>query len=129
MAGGAPSKYRDEYADQLIEYFDIEPYTETVDESGKIVRIGNKFPTLARFALNIGVHRGTLLNWADENDQFFNAMKKAKDYQEAFLVEAGLAGAVEKTFAIFTAKNVIGWTDKQQVESKVQINTADDSEW
>ena len=72
----------------------------------------------------IGVHRDTLHSWATEknpdqthkNPRFSDAYKKAKDLQEANLVEGTISGAYNSTFAIFTAKNVLGWRDKTEHE-------------
>jgi len=83
-----------------------------------------KFPTLARFAVMIGVTRETLHDWATSKNEdeslkypdFSYAYKKAKEYQEAILVEGALAGAFQANFSIFTAKNVLGWRDKVEQE-------------
>ena len=40
----------------------------------------------------------------------------AKDFQEAILAEGTMAGAFQANFAIFTAKNVLGWRDKVEQE-------------
>ena len=82
------------------------------------------FPTLARFATNIGVTTETLHDWAtaknpdgtQRNPAFSYAYKKAKDLQQANLVEGTMKGAYNSTFAIFTAKNVLGWRDKVEQE-------------
>ena len=79
---------------------------------------------MARFACNIGVTRDTLYEWSTaKNDdeslkypEFSYAYKKAKEYQEANLVEGTLSGAYQQAFAIFTAKNVLGWRDKTEQE-------------
>ena len=47
---------------------------------------------------------------------FFNAYKRAKDHQERILVQNGLLGLYQGNFAIFTAKNVLGWRDKQEIK-------------
>lgn len=111
---GRPSDYDPKYAGMLIDYCSREPF-ETKD--GK--RTPTEFPTLAGFAKLIGKHRETLNNWADQNQnpEFFDAYKRLKDAQEHYLVVNGLAGTVNAIFAIFTAKNVIGWRDKQKDEA------------
>jgi len=126
---GRPTVYKEEYCDQLIEFFNKEPYKEVTlkDRSGGQKReiIPCKFPTLARFACNIGVTRETLWDWATsklpngelKHPNFSNAYKKAKEYQESILVEGAMAGAFSQPFAIFTAKNVLGWKDRQEVEN------------
>ena len=126
---GRPSVFKEEYADQLLAYFDKEPYERRPildkegNEKGSEV-VPNKFPTLARFATMIGVTRETLHDWATSRNEdeslrypnFSYAYKKAKEYQEAILVEGALANAYHANFAIFTAKNVLGWRDKVEQE-------------
>jgi len=125
---GRPTVYREEFADMLIEYFSTPPTREVTiyDNAGneKVQTLPGNFPTLARFATNIGVIRQTLHDWAHaknadgtpRNPVFSDAYKKAKDYQEANLVEGTMKGAYNSTFAIFTAKNVLGWRDKIEQE-------------
>ena len=127
-AHGRPPKYRDEFAEQLIEFFKQPPTREVVVKDAK----GNEttqilpgfFPTLARFATNIGVCRDTLHDWSVaknldgslKHPRFSDAYKIAKSLQEANLVEGTITGAYNSTFAIFTAKNVLGWRDKVEQE-------------
>ena len=113
--GGAPTKYRLSYAADLIEFF----------SAPRLIALGDGdydpgiFPTLARFACNIGVHRETLINWANAKDEdgallnpeFFDAYKRAKDYQEAYIYEGAMVNAVNPTFAIWTAKAILGHKD------------------
>jgi len=126
---GRPSLFKEEYSDKLIEYFDIEPYERRPlldaqgNEKGSEI-VAAKFPTLARFAIKIGVTRETLHEWAtakNENGElkhpdFSYAYKRAKDFQEAILVEGAMANAFHANFSIFTAKNVLGWRDKMEQE-------------
>ena len=125
---GRPTSYKDEYVDQLIEFFDTSVYTikTTYDKEGneKVEKVLNPFPTLARFATKIGVTRDTLYEWATaRNEQgelkhpdFSYAYKRAKDFQEALLVEGAIGGMYQANFSIFTAKNVLGWRDKSEQE-------------
>lgn len=126
---GRPTLFKEEYADQLIAYFDIEPFERRPlldaqgNEKGSEI-VPAKFPTLARFAISIGVTRDTLYEWATakkedgelKHPDFSYAYKKAKDYQEAILVEGAMANAFHANFSIFTAKNVLGWRDKMEQE-------------
>ena len=126
---GRPTVYRDEFPEMMIEFFSQAPTREVTNRDSK----GNEstqvlpgfFPTLARFATNIGVTKDTLHDWATAKDlttgnlkhpEFSSAYKKAKDLQEANLVEGTIASAYNSTFAIFTAKNVLGWRDKIEQE-------------
>lgn len=133
MPGGRPTKFKEEYTQQLLDYFNTEPYKEVIhtDKEGntKTVFVPNKFPTLARFACNIGVCKDTIYEWSvAKNDkgellhpEFSVAYKRSKAYQEAILAEGGMMGAFQTNFAIFTAKNVIGWRDKIEQETNAVI--------
>ena len=125
---GRPSSYKEEYADELIRFFDQSVYSiiEKVDEKGNKTteKVLNPFPTLARFATKVGVTRETLHEWATLKDaqgelkhpEFAYAYKRAKDFQEALLVEGAIGGMYQANFSIFTAKNVLGWRDKTEQE-------------
>jgi hypothetical protein len=122
---GRPTVFQEEYTEQLLAYFDKEPFERRPlldkegNEKGSEI-VPNKFPTLARFATMIGVTRETLHDWATSKNadeslrhpNFSYAYKRAKEYQEAILVEGAMAGAFQANFSIFTAKNVLGWRDK-----------------
>ena len=116
---GRPTLYLEEYVQDILNYFNQQACEfETVENSkGDMVRIVKpcSLPTMAGYACKIGVHRETLLNWAKEHGDFFDAIKRCKDHQERILVENGLMGGYDKTFAIFTAKNLIDWRDKTEV--------------
>jgi len=126
---GRPSLFIEEYTEKLIEFFDVEAYYEmpVLDKEGNtlaIKAVPNKFPTLARFATKCGVTRDTLYEWATaekedgtlKHPEFSYAYKRAKEFQEAILVEGAMSGAFAANFSIFTAKNVLGWRDKVEQE-------------
>lgn len=120
MTAGRPTAYKPEYAEMLKAYFDVPAQVVEGEGDDKKVK-PSSLPTLAGFACKIGVHRETLLNWAEVHQEFFDAFKMAKEHQERILVENGLMGYYDKTFAIFTAKNLINWRDKQEVEHSGKI--------
>jgi hypothetical protein len=107
--GGRPTKYEDWMVDAMLTYFTKE--------------VGN-FPTLAGFSASIGIARDTLHDWATAKDvsgnlrnpEFSDTYKRAKELQEENLVSGALTGKYNATFAIFTAKNVLGWRDKIEQE-------------
>ena len=126
---GRPTLFKEEYTDQLLEYFSAAtPYEErtVLDKNGdeKIITVPGKFPTLARFATMVGVTRDTLYEWStgtNDNGElkhasFSYAYKRAKDYQEALLCEGTIANVFNAPFSIFTAKNILGWKDKTEVD-------------
>ena len=133
---GRPTKYDPKYCEDLVAFFAREPNQtiEIIDEDGRKTVATNKYgdpilkacplPTFEGFALSIGVHRETLLNWAEVHEDFFDALKKAKDYQKEILIQNGLVGAYDKTFAIFTAKCVTDMRENAPIESGDSLTTA-----
>lgn len=127
---GRPTKYKPEYVEALIKYFDREPYEEKlvkiITKSGDVIEVpkneATDFPTLAGFAIKIGVCKDTLQEWAKVHEEFSVAYKRAKDFQENYMAINGNKGLLQANFAIFTSKNVLGWRDKQPDENDVVIN-------
>ena len=114
---GRPSKYKPEFPEMLLEYFGKAPYTKEGQDL-----VANDFPSLAGFAIKLGVHRDTLHEWSTIHPEFSDAYKRAKDFQENFVIVNGNKGLINPAFGIFTAKNVLGWRDKQKDESDVVVN-------
>jgi len=116
MAGGRPTKYDEKYCEEIVEFFDQEPFKVSQGDNGKIELMPCALPTFERFAFKIGVHRDTLHEWLKKHPEFSDAYKKAKDLQKDILIQNGLVGAYDKTFAIFVAKNVTDMSDKQGID-------------
>jgi hypothetical protein len=123
-------KYKPEYAQQLIEYFDVEPYKE-VEVDGfngtkKVQLIPQPPPMLGLFAHQIGVTLETLNGWATavtldgapRFPEFSEAYARARQLQEALFVRATMVGAYSDRAMPFVLKNLHGWTDKPQEEVK-----------
>lgn len=125
---GRPSKYNSRLCEEVIKYFDIEPHFETPvtttykDGTTKeeIKLIPSDLPTLAGFAVKIGVHRDTIDQWRKDHKEFSDAIKKAKECQENILVTNGLQGLYAQPFAIMASKNILNWRDKQDMTSDGQ---------
>jgi DNA-binding XRE family transcriptional regulator len=130
--GGRPTLYKPEYAKQLLEFFDVPATAQVTDEEGipmtnaagnPVMAVG-EFPTKAGFACEIGVDRDTLNEWSNatledgetkKHPEFSVAYKQAELFQERILIQNALTGRYNAAFSIFTAKNVIGWRDKHDV--------------
>lgn len=120
---GRPTDYDPKYCQMIIEHFSIPPYREVmknVVSNGTVVQIqvteANDFPSFAGFAAKIGTHRETMRSWCDRSEDFHGAYKKAKELQENWLLVNGNKSLVNTAFGIFTAKNVLGYRDKQADE-------------
>lgn len=143
--GGRPSKYKKEYPEQMLAYFNEylkEPFSPQIvekkikynsngsvkEEFYKYKNVSREVPTLFGFSLKVDVHHDTLLRWSKERvgtapeigtrdtrpykyPEFYGAYKEVVRYQTQFLNIAGMSGAAPSIFAMFAAKNMIGWRD------------------
>lgn len=136
---GRPTAYKEEYAQQLIDYFNKEVVKEilTITEgTGKSQwRKEEKryealfFPTLELFANEIGVDDDTLANWANaknedgsrKHPEFFGAYTRAKRIQKGLLLQFALIGKLNPGFAQFFAINEYGMQSKSVVENTGEV--------
>lgn len=117
---GRPSRYKPEYAKMLVEFYSVRAYEILVDKDGKVTEKANDMPFLVDFAKKIGTGTTTLHGWANKKDkngnhvhpEFKDALKGFQEHRERILVTNGLKGLYNPSFAIFTAKNILGWRDK-----------------
>lgn len=141
MKRGRPTKYKKEYAEEIIKWFNLHPYKqslkkETIHPNGKIVReyttVPEKLPFISSFARSINVDRRTIQRWAGDkypqdykdkklagqhkHPEFCRAYNIAKDLQREFLVINGLMGHYPPASYIFTAKNITNMSDKQHID-------------
>lgn len=119
MPAGRPTDYDPALIDGVHKYIEeYEPFT--TNEKG--FKVGNDIPcksNLVKFLRENGykIGRTSLWEWELQHPEFAEAIKKAIDilYPES-LQRAAMLGAWDKTFAIFSAKNRMGWSDKQEVD-------------
>lgn len=107
---GRPTKYKSEYCNEIIEYFK-NPTIKMVGE-----KVVPELPLFGAFAVSIGVTHDTLLEWIKVHPEFSVAYSKAKQLQETHLVQNTICGLYNSPFAIFTAKNILGWRDQQDIK-------------
>lgn len=106
---GRPKKYNSvEEMQQLInDYFNY------CDE--------NKKPyTVSGLANALDLTRQSLLNY-EENDDFFDTIKRAKSKIEQFAEECLFVGS-NTAGVIFNLKNNYNWKDKQEIEAEVNTD-------
>lgn len=125
---GRPTKYKPEYCQQIIDYFNVEPqqttykktyYADGTLKSEEPVVLAEQFPTLQGFAHEIGVDVDTLLNWTKKHDEFFGAYTRAKELQEKIWLINGMGGLYNSQFAQFFGKNCLGYKDKTEQDINV----------
>ena len=131
---GQPTKYKPEYCDRLIKFFDIEPYEDVelphYQKDGETLkwtdfkRMPARLPTLRRFAKKIKVGISSIYRWLDENDgafqsKFRDAFTHAKEIRKEFLIENGLQGLYPPASFKFVAVNLTDMVDKSEQDVKV----------
>lgn len=111
--GGRPTKYRIEYCQKLISYFDTVPSHETdiITTYGKTEKIetkevANELPTFERFAANLSVNVDTLYEWGRVHPEFSVSLSRAREMQKHILITNSLKGLYDSRFAIFLATNI-----------------------
>jgi hypothetical protein len=125
---GAPTKYKSEYCQQIIDYFN-QPLTHTEEEvwttkgGTQIVKkkeVPNELLFLEDFAWDIGRHDiHTLERWAKKYPEFGTAYAHAKLLQKRQLVSNCVSGRWNSNFGIFTATNM---TDMRLVKQEIEAS-------
>ena len=145
---GRPTKYKPEYCEDIVRYFEkcqaeilvdvkffqpnknatistiLNPLNEeeTVD-AGNVKEIVQKlvmqrFPTMVRYALSIDSDEDTFLDWDKLYKDFLGARRKCKQIQEAILIENWLQGTYNSQFAMFLLKNNHWYKDRQDISAE-----------
>ncbi len=130
--GGRPTSYDPAYAEQLLEYFNIDPWVEVpvtfYNKDGgvskeTIERKPNPPPHLSAFARKIGVSRDTLYQWAKVHPEFSDAVTRAKEQRREIIIDNGLVGLYNPHFAKLAAWQYFGWSDKTEIEHSGEIKS------
>jgi hypothetical protein len=121
---GFSAKYKDEYADMLIEFFSqpltkIE-YEEEFDKDGNVkyrkpIEMVVDFPTFGMFARSIGVSVSAIQAWAGlkedgkyKKPRFAIAYACAKEWAEGMMESGGITGKLNANMVKFVLTNDYG---------------------
>ncbi len=104
---GRPTKYKKKYCEEVIKAM-------------------AKGLGAEAFAGMIGVNRDTIYHWINTREDFSDAVSQGKMKMALFFEQMGIdqnTGDGAKGFSaamyIFTMKNKLGWTDKQEVRQEI----------
>ncbi len=110
-------KYQPEFCQELLSFFNGAAFlvTEVQRRDGSIhlVETACELPTFAAFAKKIGVTCAQLRAWEAKHPAFKYACEQARDRQKNILIQNSLRGNYAASFAVFTAKNLLGWKDEK----------------
>lgn len=129
--GGRPSKYKSEYCDKILEFFNINHtkilFKTKVLKDGSVLNydeeVAERLPTFERFAVDVGVHIDTLNEWTKNYEEFSEAYKKCKNLQKDMLNDLGMRGFYNAAYTQFVAKNITDMKDKTEVDSNSIVKT------
>lgn len=120
--GGAPEKYRPEYATSKFEEYltacekGNEP-TLLPTESSYIVMQNAKMPSLIGYARFLGFPRQTLEHWAISRPEFARALDLLKDVQQEYLINHGLSGKYNAQIVKLLLGTNHGIVERKEVDS------------
>lgn len=132
---GRPTKYTADMPQALLDYGQV-----IVEAIKKIERNKSKVgvlqfvqcpvppPLLSGFAIEYGIHRQTMHEWAGVHAEFSDAMNAFKEIQEWVVARMVTHGAYPPAVGIFMLKNLAGWRDKQEIELEGPVTLSFDSQ-
>ena len=82
----------------------------------------NKFPTIEGLAVDLGVVSSTVYAWEKEYADFSETVEALRDRQKLLLMENGLNGRYNTSFAMFLLKSMHGYNDKTPLYEATQNN-------
>lgn len=129
---GAPSFYKPEYCQKIIEFFDVPPVREIPETwynpDGSVKResmklVANPPPHIGGFARSIGVSKTAVYDWARKYPEFAYSVAHAHDMRRAMIIDNALAGLYNPLFAKLAAANMFGWHDRQDVNHTGEVKS------
>lgn len=121
---GRPTKYKEEFCEQIIEYFRREPtttvYKTEYDKAGNVkgeipIVMTTEFPTFQGFADDLDVSMDTLNEWGRIYPAFSDSYARAKALQERIWLINSMDNRYNSQFAQFFGKNCLGYKDRTEL--------------
>jgi hypothetical protein len=120
---GRPTKYKKEYCEKIIEFFD-QPLSHLKKKKlmikGALLEVEEEapipLPTLAGFAWALGVTESTIWLWAQKHEEFSNAVALCKARQKEILIQNSLLGEYNAGFATLCMNNLHEWSNRQETK-------------
>ncbi len=114
-------KYQPAFCTQLLAFFDGPAFSvsevQKRDGSITLLETAAELPTFAAFAKTLGVTCAQLRVWEEQHPAFKYACEQARDRQGNILLQNSLRGNYSASFAVFAAKNLLGWKDGKEPAS------------
>lgn len=132
MAGGRPTKYKEEYCDLADEYIaecidEETTFHKTMGEKSnsydRILKVN--LPTHEGFAIYINVVPSTLYEWANKHPSFSKALDKIKNEQKKRLLNKGVSGEYNSTIAKLILSSNHGMAEKSETVSKTEVTVSE----
>lgn len=126
------SIYKPEFCKEIIEFFlsydryenvEVEHYSKGEYTHSTFRKEPLPPPTLAGYAVKLGVCTDTIQEWKKRHPDFGKAVRSALAIQKQFIIDNSMTNISPSAFSIFMMKNNHNWTDRveQKVETKVTL--------
>lgn len=102
-----------------LKYKNVEEFEQKIKAYFERCELKELPYTMSGLAVWLDMDRRSLVNYANR-DEYFPAIKRARAIIEAATEEKMIKGDLNVTGAIFSLKNNYGWSDKHEVEQKVE---------
>lgn len=130
----AACKYKEEYCDKIIEFFNKpatrveykETYYKGELTSRTPIIVPEAYPTFELFAASLGVTADTVRNWTEISPRFKFYYARAKEIQLGKLTSMAVTGLYNPVYAKFEAVNNHNQKDKQEIDTNIKEMAIDD---
>jgi len=79
--------------------------------------------TLGKFCWEHKIPRQYIAKFGNKNNYFQYCIDIIKALLETRILQMGMDGEIDKVMAIFSLKNIAGWSDKKEISSTLEITS------